>query len=50
MSLLIYDNVNNFIELNHIIPEKNISLSINNYKDIEKILKFYQKELNKIKS
>ena len=50
MSFLVYNNVNNLIKLNPIIPEKNINLSVNNYKDIKKVLKFHQKELNEIKS
>ena len=50
MSLFIYNNINNFIELNRIILEKGINLSVNNYENIKKIFKSYQKELNKIKS
>ena len=41
MSFFIHDNVNNFIELNRIILEKDINLNINNYKNIERVFKFY---------
>ena len=41
MNFLVYDNVNDFIKLNRIILEKDISLNINNYKNIEKVLEFY---------
>ena len=41
MNLFIHDNVNNFIKLRRIILEKDINLNVNNYKDIERIFKFY---------